>query len=72
MPSTAPVFTADEKTALTTHLGISGGSTDAQIMAALLDRKGKGVRKVQTAPTPQCPICDRPLPNNTGISSANL
>ena len=72
MPSAAPTFTADEKAVLTAHLGISGGSSDAQIMTAMRDQKGKGVRKVQTAPSPNCPLCDRPLPNNAGLSSANL
>lgn len=64
MPSAAPTFTADEKAALTTHYGISGGSTDAQIMQAMIDRSGKASVKVQTASTPNCPICGRMLPNN--------
>lgn len=55
-------FTAGEKADITKHLGISGGSTDAQISQALIDNQ-KGVKRVQDAPTPNCPTCGRPLPN---------
>lgn len=62
MPS-AITFTAQEKADITGHLGISGGSTDAQIQQAMLDL-ARGSKKVQTGPTPNCPVCNRPLPNN--------
>jgi hypothetical protein len=55
-------FTAGEKADLTKHLGISGGSSDAQISQAILDN-AKGVKRVQDAPSPNCPTCGRPLPN---------
>ena len=55
-------YTAQEKTDLTKHLGISAGSTDAQIDAALKDNS-KGSKRIQDAPTPNCPTCGRPLPN---------
>lgn len=62
MPATL-TFTAQEKADITTHLGISGGSTDAQIQQAMLDLM-RGSKKVQTAASPNCPLCNRPLPNN--------
>lgn len=55
-------FTAQEKADLTKHYGISGGSSDAQIQQAMLDNQ-KGAKRVQDAPTPNCPNCGRPLPN---------
>lgn len=55
-------FTAQEKADLTKHLGISGGSSDAQISQALLDNN-RGAKRVQDAPSPNCPTCNRPLPN---------
>lgn len=55
-------FTAQEKTDLTRHLGISAGSTDAQISQAMLDNS-KGAKRIQDAPTPSCPSCGRPLAN---------
>jgi hypothetical protein len=68
MPATL-TFTAQEKSDLTTHLGIAGGSSDAQIQAALLDQARGGARKVQTTPPPPCPVCGRPLLNNKNPAS---
>jgi hypothetical protein len=55
-------FTAAERTELTTYLNISGGSTDAQIQAALEAQRGKPLVGL-VATSPECPCCRRQLPN---------